>query len=339
MNNELIFYQLFEKESSTYTYLIGDPLTKDAIIIDPVLEMVDRDLKLIEELGLKLKFILETHVHADHITGSGQIRKKTGAQVALSALYPTICPDIGLVDGQELRFGNKTVTVISTPGHTNGCLSYKIDNLIFTGDVLLIRGCGRTDFQSGSSNILFNSVRIKLFCLDDATVVYPAHDYKGFTKSTIGLEKKFNPRLNLSMTEDGFIKFMSELNLDFPKKIQEAVPSNLKCGLLENESIPLMNPENIFSRLNEFKIIDVRRPDEFSAELGHISHAILVTLGVDFEMKLKDLSKDEKIVFVCRSGMRSAESTKRALQAGFKNVFNLEGGMLKWNELKLPIVK
>ena len=130
MNNELIFYQLFEKESSTYTYLLGDPLTKDAIIIDPVLEMVDRDLKLIEELGLKLKFILETHVHADHITGSGQIRKKTGAQIALSALYPTICPDIGLIDGQELSFGNKTVTAISTPGHTNGCLSYKVDNLI-----------------------------------------------------------------------------------------------------------------------------------------------------------------------------------------------------------------
>ena len=229
---DYIFHQLFEKESSTFTYLIGDPETKEAIIIDPVLETFERDHKLIEELGLKLKYILETHVHADHITGSGQLRKKTGAQIAISESYPTSCPDIRLKDGEELKFGNKSVIVMTTPGHTNGCLTYKIGSMLFTGDVLLIRGCGRTDFQDGSPEKLFFSVREKIFKLDDKTIVYPAHDYNGFSHSSVGLEKKFNPRLNLSMTKDQFIQIMSELKLDNPKKMQIAVPANLQCGLI-----------------------------------------------------------------------------------------------------------
>jgi sulfur dioxygenase len=232
MSSDLIFHQLFEKESSTYTYLIGDPKTGEAIIIDPVLEMVERDYKLIEELDLKLKYILETHVHADHITGSGELRKKTGAKIAINESYQLSCPDIGLVDGQELKFGNINITAFSTPGHTNGCMTYKIDEMIFTGDVLLIRGCGRTDFQDGSSENLFASVREKLFNLSDNVLVYPAHDYNGLTHSSIGMEKKFNPRLNLSVNKAEFQKIMSELKLANPQKIEIAVPANLQCGLV-----------------------------------------------------------------------------------------------------------
>lgn len=338
-NNNIIFHQLFEKETSTYTYLLGDPVTKEAIIIDPVLETVERDFKLINELGLKLKYILETHVHADHITGSGELRKRTEAQIALSGFYPTTCPDIALNDGQEISFGNNKITAISTPGHTDGCLSYHIDNMVFTGDVLLIRSCGRTDFQGGSSEKLFKSVREKLFSLADNTVIYPAHDYKGFTKSSIELEKKFNPRLNLTISKEGFTKIMSELKLDFPKKIQEAVPANLQCGLINQEDFPIILPETLLPNLNEFKIIDVRRPDEFNAELGHIFKAELATLGIELENKLDSMNKEEKLVFVCRSGKRSGEGVKMAIQHGFKKVYNLDGGMLKWNELNFPTVK
>lgn len=232
MNREPIFYQLFENESSTYTYLLADTESKEAIIIDPVFETRERDLKLIEELGLKLKYVLETHVHADHITSSSEIRKRTGALIGLSDAYEMSCPDIRLHEGKELTFGPYKIEVIHTPGHTHGCLTYKIDNMIFTGDVLLVRGCGRTDFQQGSSEKLFHSVREKLFKLPDDTIVYPAHDYKGYTKSTIGMEKKFNPRLNLEVGKEKFIDIMTNLNLPYPQKIKEAVPANLQCGML-----------------------------------------------------------------------------------------------------------
>jgi sulfur dioxygenase len=234
--SDLIFHQLFEQETSTFTYLVGDPLTKEAIIIDPVIEMVDRDLNLLKELGLKLQYILDTHVHADHITGSGFLRNKTGAKIGVSAEYRLDCVDLQLSDGQEIHFGEKIITVIHTPGHTNGCLTFKIGSMIFTGDALLIRSCGRTDFQQGSSDKLFDSIRVKLFKLPDETQVYPGHDYKGFTHTTIGLEKKFNPRLNLTISKDEFRQIMENLNLGEPKKIHEAVPANLVCGLEWNKS-------------------------------------------------------------------------------------------------------
>lgn len=231
MEDNLIFHQLFEKETSTYTYLLGDAVTKEAVLIDPVIEMVDRDLKLVEDLGLKLKYVLDTHVHADHITASGEIRKRTGAKIAVSSAYNLSCSDLQLEDNQELKFGSHTIKAIHTPGHTSGCLSYLVGNMIFTGDALLVGGCGRTDFQEGSSEQLFHSVRNKIFNLPDDTTVFPAHDYKGFTRTSIGVEKRLNPRLNLEVSKEQFIEIMANLKLDYPKKIQEAVPLNLLCGL------------------------------------------------------------------------------------------------------------
>tara|TARA_B110001454_G_C12723068_1_gene435666 strand:+ start:2797 stop:3498 length:702 start_codon:yes stop_codon:yes gene_type:complete len=230
MNGDTVFHQLFEAESSTYTYLIADKKTSEAALIDPVLETVDRDLKLVAELGVKLKYVLDTHIHADHITGAGEIRKRLGVQTGVSEDAEVECVDIPLHDGQELMLGHKKIRVIATPGHTNTCLSFSFENMIFTGDALLIRGCGRTDFQQGSSDKLFNSVRNILFKLPEDTIVCPGHDYKGLTSSTIGAEKKYNSRLNLSIDLDAFKKIMSELNLANPKKIHEAVPANMACG-------------------------------------------------------------------------------------------------------------
>ncbi len=227
MNYDIVFHQLYEPESSTYTYLIADKKTKEAAIIDPVLEMVDRDLKLVDELGLKLKYILDTHIHADHITAADEIRKRTSAKTAVSVDAEVPSVDIPLQDGQELNLGEKNIKVIATPGHTNTCLTFKFQNMIFTGDALLIRGCGRTDFQQGSSDKLYDSVQGKLFALPDETIIFPGHDYRGHTSSSIGEEKKYNPRLSTSKSKVEFGKIMAELKLANPKKIHEAVPANV----------------------------------------------------------------------------------------------------------------
>lgn len=228
--SSLIFSQMFEHESSTYTYLIADSETKEAAIIDPVIETVERDLNMIKDLGLKLLYILDTHVHADHITGADRLRAATGAKTAIFSGAQVANTDIPLSDGQLLPLGKHSIQAISTPGHTNTCMCFYVNNMVFTGDTLLIRGTGRTDFQSGSSEQLYDSVTTKLFTLPDSTLVYPGHDYKGLTASTIGLEKKLNPRLGQPRTRDEFKKIMSELKLAFPKKINEAVPANLKGG-------------------------------------------------------------------------------------------------------------
>lgn len=224
------FYQLFDSQSSTFTYLLCDPRTREAVLIDPVKEMVDRDLRLVEELGAHLKYVIDTHVHADHVTGAGEIRRRTGAQTAIGWKSGVDCADILLQDGDELFFGKTALRALSTPGHTNGCTSLLVGDRVFTGDALLIRGTGRTDFQEGSASRLYRSIQEKLFSLPDATLVFPGHDYRGQTHSTIGLEKKFNPRVGGGKTEAEFVQILSELKLAPPQKIAEAVPANQSCG-------------------------------------------------------------------------------------------------------------
>lgn len=227
----MIFRQLFDGATSTYTYLLADTDLKEGVIIDPVLENLARDLEIIQELGIHLRWVVETHVHADHVTSASAIKEKTGAKIALGAGAKVSCADRLFQENEEIAFGDYCLKVISTPGHTNGCTSYYLkDYCVFTGDTLLIRGCGRTDFQEGSSEVLFHSVREKLFKLPDATLVYPAHDYKGRMASSIFEEKQFNPRLKLTKTKDQFVEIMKNLKLDYPKQIDRAVPANLKCG-------------------------------------------------------------------------------------------------------------
>lgn len=224
----MIFRQLFDHDTWTYTYLLGDESSQEAIIIDPVKEQLSRDLKLIDELGLTLKYALDTHVHADHVTSAGDLRTVTGCETGVGIGGDVSCADRALKDGDEIRFGGHLLTVMSTPGHTDSCLSFHVDNIVFTGDSLFIRGTGRTDFQQGDAGRLFDSITEKLYTLPDETLVYPAHDYRGNSVSTIGEEKKFNPRM--TQTRDAFITTMAALDLPDPKKIMEAVPANLACG-------------------------------------------------------------------------------------------------------------
>ncbi|MDH5396111.1 MAG: MBL fold metallo-hydrolase [Gammaproteobacteria bacterium] len=224
--------QLFDRDTSTYTYIIADEKTSEAAIIDPVKEQFERDVLLLNQLGFKLKYVLETHVHADHITSSGHLREKFSAQVALHENSGAKCADLLLKDGDVLKLGDIEVKAIHTPGHTNADLSFAAEGYVFTGDALLVRDCGRTDFQLGDSATLYHSINEKIFSLGDATVIYPGHDYYGFTASTVKEEKLYNNRLGNGKTEDEFVEIMANLDLALPKRIKESVPGNTNCGLV-----------------------------------------------------------------------------------------------------------
>lgn len=224
------FRQLFDRETWTYTYLVADPQTQEAALIDPVLEQVERDMQLLRELGLTLRYSLDTHVHADHITGTGKLRALTGCLGIVPAGAQVDCADRLMQGGEVLWVGAVPIQAIATPGHTDSHMAYLVDHThVLTGDALLIRGCGRTDFQSGDAGTLYDSITQHLFTLDDGVWVYPGHDYRGHTISTIGEEKRWNPRL-LRRSREDFIVFMGSLNLPDPQKIMEAVPANQQCG-------------------------------------------------------------------------------------------------------------
>ncbi|AKF79093.1 Zn-dependent hydrolase [Myxococcus fulvus 124B02] len=225
----MLFRQLFDSESSTYTYLLADLTTREAVLIDPVLEQVERDTRLLEELGLKLVVVMETHVHADHVTGAGQLRERMGARVMASAKGAP-CVDRQLKHGDVVRVGQLELRVLETPGHTDDSLSFLCDGRLFTGDALLVRGTGRTDFQNGDPGQLYDSITRELFVLPDATEVFPAHDYAGFTSSSVGEEKRHNPRL-AGRTRDDFVHFMKSRQIPPPRKLDVAVPANRACGL------------------------------------------------------------------------------------------------------------
>ena len=232
----LFFRQLFDRESSTYTYLIADTFTKEACLVDSVIEQVERDLKLIEELNFTLKYSLETHIHADHITGTGELRDRTGCQGIVPINAKAKCADRFVHDGEMIKLGQVEIKAIATLGHTDSHMAYLLDGKrILTGDALLIRGCGRTDFQNGDAGTLYDSVTSKLFALADETLVYPAHDYHGRTVSTIGEEKQWNPRFQGNRQD--FTILMNNLVLSYPRKMMEAVPANQDCGSLQSSNL------------------------------------------------------------------------------------------------------
>ena len=355
----MIFRQLFDPQSSTYTYLLADAATREAVLIDPVFEHARRDAALVEELGLKLLFTLETHVHADHVTGAWVLKQRLGSKIALPRNGGAEGGDRYLADGDLVAFGMRTLEALATPGHTRGCMSYVLDDRsrAFTGDALLVRGCGRTDFQEGSARQLFRSVRERLFALPDDCLVYPGHDYRGLTASSISEEKKYNPRLAESVGEGDFVGYMTNLGLAHPKLMEVAVAANLRCGRREGEDAaagaadadtdwaPLsctfagiweIQPAGLEENLGRVQVVDVREPGEFTGPLDHIAGAALVPLG-SLTGRFSEIKKDKPVVVVCRSGARSAQASVLLRDAGFARVANLSGGMLRWRAQRFPV--
>jgi sulfur dioxygenase len=344
----LIFRQLFDPSSSTYTYLLADRNSGEAVIIDPVFEQVRRDAALIAELGLKLVYSLETHIHADHITGASLLRRRTGCRIALSADSGAAGADRYLVPDDVIGFGARNLAVRKTPGHTGGCLSYVLDDrtMAFTGDCLMVRGSGRTDFQGGDAGAMYRSVHQQIFTLPDDCLLYPAHDYRGLTVTSVAEERRFNPRLGGETGEADFTGYMQNLGLAHPKKMDVAVPANLQCGRPESETDFLIDPRwaplrytfagvweidplALEEQLSAVQVVDVREPEEFTGPLGHIRGAVLIPLGALGE-RAGELARGRPIVAVCRAGSRSAQATVILRAAGFAEIANLAGGMLRW---------
>ncbi len=343
----LIFRQLFDPQSSTYTYLLADGETNEAVIIDPVFEQMRRDAALIHELGLRLAWTVETHVHADHVTAAWLLRRRLGARIAVSRLAGAEGADRLLDDRDTVEFGGHRLEVRATPGHTAGCVTYVLDGAAaFTGDCLLIRGSGRTDFQGGDAATMYRSVRERIFSLPPSCLLYPAHDYRGLTVTSVAEEKRFNPRLGGESGVADFIGHMASLKLAHPKKIDEAVPANLKCGRPERDPSAGADPgwapltftfaglwEIAPQALEEYpgpvQIVDVREKEEFSGPMGHIPGAIFIPLG-SLAGRLDELDRERPVVAVCRAGSRSAQAVVILTQAGFPAVANLTGGMLRW---------
>jgi len=353
----MLIRQLFDQDTSTYTYLLADEASREAVIIDPVLEQVERDSTLIDELELKLTYALDTHVHADHVTALGLLKRRFGAATVMSERGGAVCSDRLVKHGDRVSFGQHELEVRETPGHTNGCLTYVCHQprMAFTGDALLIRGSGRTDFQQGSASTLYRSVREQVFSLPDDTLIYPGHDYKGRTVTTVGEEKRLNPRLGAQKSLEDFERIMSELKLPHPRKIAVAVPANLACGVepvaasaqaaLDTSwgpiattlaGVPELKADWLFEHAREVLVLDVREPDEFRGELGHVAGAELVPLQT-LNVSAAALPRQRPIVTVCRSGGRSGKAALALQQLGFARVASLAGGMLDWNARGLAV--
>ena len=350
----LIFRQLFDPQSSTYSYLLGDGGTGEAILIDPVFEQAARDAALVGELGLTLVATLDTHVHADHVTGAWLLTRRLGSKIAISVAGGAEGADIRLADGDRVSFGGRYVTALATPGHTDGCMSFVLDDesMAFTGDALLIRGCGRTDFQQGSAHNLYRSVHAGIFTLPGDCLLYPAHDYRGLTVTSVAEEKAYNPRLGGDIGEADFAGYMDNLGLAHPRQIDVAVPANMVCGKPADEALaeagpgwaPLtftfagfweIAPAWVEEHGAAVQIVDVREADEFEGPLGRVPGAIPIPLG-DLDTRAGELSTDRPVVTVCRAGARSAQATVILKKAGFEDVANMAGGMLRWRAQQLP---
>jgi glyoxylase-like metal-dependent hydrolase (beta-lactamase superfamily II)/rhodanese-related sulfurtransferase len=350
----LVFRQLFDPQSSTYTYLLGDRPGGSAVLIDPVFGQVQRDAALLGELGLTLVATLETHVHADHVTGAWLLRRRTGSKIMLSAASGAEGADRYLGQDDIVAFGGRRLAVRATPGHTGGCLTYVLDDrsMAFTGDCLLIRGSGRTDFQEGDAAAMYRSIREQIFTLPDECLLYPAHDYRGLTATSVAEERRFNPRIGGEIALGDFTGYMNNLRLAHPKMIDVAVPANLRCGQPEGDEplsepawAPLrcsfagvweIDPHTLEEHASGVQVLDVREPDEFTGPLGHIAGAVLIPLG-ELAGRTGEISRDRPVVTVCRAGGRSAQATVILREAGFAEIANLNGGMLRWRAEGHPV--
>ena len=337
----MIFRQIFDSVSSTYTYLIASGRGREALIIDPVLEKVDQYINLLNQLDLKLVKVIDTHIHADHISGIAELRDKTNCVTVMGNKTPADVVAMRVSDEEIIKIDGIDLQALYTPGHTSESFSFLMGDRVFTGDTLLIRGTGRTDFQNGDPKDSYNSIFNKLLKLPDQTLVYPAHDYKGEMVSTIIEERQFNPRLQVKSVEE-YVDIMNNLNLPDPKMMDVAVPSNLKLGIdLNRQKVNNgIEPEefNKIKKEENTVLIDLREQNEIDKE-GKLDNSNIVAFPSmhDYIEKNKDSLKNKKILFYCAHGHRSTLAVQISKSYNFGNCFHLIGGLEKWKKKGLEI--
>lgn len=331
------------------TYFVGCEQTHKAVLIDPLKDKVDRYLAYLAYHHCALEMIIDSHTHADHRTGSRDLHELTGAPVVMHRRAPAPRVDIHVDEGERLRVGTIQMAVLHTPGHSPDSMSLYTGDRVFTGDSLLIRGTGRTDFPGGDPGAEYDAITTKLFALPEATLVFPAHDYRGNSSSTIGDEKRLNPRL-AGRSRSQYIELMNNLGMPLPDKIQEALQPNESAIDDDSMKFPTLAQLNQIRQLAALEVeqrrrsatppvlLDVREEDEFSGELGHIPGSILIPLR-QLPARANELErfKDRELVAICRAGVRSTTAAAILTGLGFEHVANLRGGMLDWIEAKLPI--
>jgi len=327
----MIFRQFFDSISSTYTYLISSGYGREALIIDPVLEKTDQYIKLLNELNLRLVKVIDTHIHADHISGLAELRDKTKCITIMGEQAPANVVSMHVKDNEKISIENINLTALYTPGHTNDSYSFLMNDRVFTGDTLLIKGTGRTDFQNGNPYDQYDSLFDRLLKLPEKTFIYPAHDYKGESVSTIGEEKKFNPRLQVSSAQE-YALIMNNLNLANPKMMDIAVPENKNLGFNKEKQkqlngITYTRLKNL-SESDEVVLIDVREPTEIEKK-----PSLLNSINIPYSSLQEYLRKEKKelknktLIFYCAVGERSALAIQISQSYNFKQTYHLIGGL------------
>jgi len=344
----MIFRQLFDSVSGTYSYLLASRAGGEALILDPVLEKVDRYCQLLRELDLKLVKAVDTHLHADHVTGLAELRDRTQCVTIMGEQSKADVVAMRVADGDKVRIEGVSLDVMYTPGHTDDSYSYLMGDRVFTGDTLLIRGTGRTDFQNGSARAQYDSLFGRLLKLPDETMVFPAHDYKGDTVSTIGEEKRFNPRLQVKSVED-YIELMNNLNLPNPRLMDVVMPANMHVGLKQDDLLRqgrALSAHDAMARLGDpdILLVDLREAGE-RARHGALSGALHAPYpAISDSLKPGGMLREvahatgRRIVFVCAFGERSAMAVKAANDAGFSDAAHLDGGIDAWKKAGGPVI-
>jgi len=331
------------------TYLVGSEQEHIAVLVDPLREKVDRYLALLAYHGLRLDAVIDTHTHADHRSGCLDLKELTGTKVIMHRKAPAPRVDLHVDDGDKIPLGELEIKVLHTPGHTPDGICLFIGDRVLTGDTLLVRGTGRCDFAGGDAGEQFDSITQKLFALPDETLVFPAHDYRGNTRSTIGEEKRLNPRVT-NRSREQYIELMNHLGLPLPDNIQEVLQPNQSAVDDDRLRFPSLGELNQVRQLGAGQvrmltesspgpvIVDVREPEEYTGELGHIADSLLIPLK-DLTARADELSahKERHIIVVCRAGVRSTTAAAILTGLGFEHVSNLKGGMLDWNQQQLPV--
>jgi sulfur dioxygenase len=343
----MIFRQLFDSTSGTYTYLLASRHGGEALIIDPVIERIDRYLQLVRELDLKLVKAVDTHLHADHVTGLGALRDRTHCITVMGEHTKADVVSMRVTEGDRVQIEGLSLDVLYTPGHTDDSYSFLLDDRVFTGDTLLIRGTGRTDFQNGDPRAQYNSIFNKLLKLPDETLVYPAHDYKGETVSTIGEEKFFNPRLRVKSVDE-YVDLMNNLNLPNPKMMDVAVPANMRVGLRQEEiagkgwSVSAADAIALCGRAGVI-MVDLREKNEREKNgvipgSLHAPYAGLeANVGPGGMLHELAAATGKRILFYCAYGERSAMAVQAAQDAGVRSACHIEGGIAAWKKADGPL--